>query len=83
VARVSVAANGTLTPIASTILSTLPNGVTNLDVAISGDGKYLFALLSGSGQIAVYTINSDGTLTQLADIDGLPQTVGFNGIAAL
>jgi 6-phosphogluconolactonase len=83
VAGFSVAANGTLTPIASTILSTLPNGVTNLDVAISGDGKYLFALLSGSGQAAVYTINSDGTLTQLADIDGLPPTVGFNGIAAL
>jgi 6-phosphogluconolactonase (cycloisomerase 2 family) len=83
VAGFSIAANGTLTPIASTILSTLPNGVTNLDMAISGDGKYLFALLSGSGQVAVYTINSDGTLTQLADIDGLPQTVGFNGIAAL
>jgi len=25
----------------------------------------------------------DGTLTTLGDIDGLPSTVGFNGIAAL
>jgi 6-phosphogluconolactonase (cycloisomerase 2 family) len=83
VAGFSVATNGTLTPIAGTILSTLPNGSTNLDMAISGDGKYLFSVLSGSGGIGVYTINSDGTLDQLGDIEGLPKNAGFNGIAAL
>jgi 6-phosphogluconolactonase (cycloisomerase 2 family) len=83
VAGFSVAPNGTLTPIAGTILSTLPNGSTNLDMAISGDGKYLFNVLSGSGGIGVYTINTDGTLNQLGDIEGLPKTAGFNGIAAL
>jgi 6-phosphogluconolactonase (cycloisomerase 2 family) len=83
VAGFSVAPNGTLTPIAGTILSTLPNGSTNLDMAISGDGKYLFNVLSGSGGIGVYTINSDGTLNQLGDIEGLPKTAGFNGIAVL
>jgi 6-phosphogluconolactonase len=44
---------------------------------------YLFNLLSGTGAIGIYTINPDGTLNQLGDIEGLPQTAGFNGIAAL
>ncbi|HEY3973081.1 MAG TPA: beta-propeller fold lactonase family protein [Candidatus Sulfotelmatobacter sp.] len=83
VAGFSIAASGALTPIAGTILITLPDGSTNLDMATSGDGKYLFNLLSGSGALGVYTINSDGTLTQLGDIEGLPQAAGFNGIAAL
>jgi 6-phosphogluconolactonase len=31
----------------------------------------------------VFSINADGTVNQLGSIEGLPQTVGFNGIAAL
>jgi 6-phosphogluconolactonase len=83
VAGFSISSNGTLSPIASTIVSTLPEGVNNLDMTTSADGKYLFNLLSGSGAIGVFTINSDGTLNQLGDIEGLPKTAGFNGIAAL
>ena len=83
VAGFSVAANGTLTPIAGTIVSTLSNGAGNLDITVSGDGKFLFNLQSGVGVIGVFTINSDGTLNQLGDIDGLPANAGFNGIAAL
>jgi 6-phosphogluconolactonase (cycloisomerase 2 family) len=83
VAGFSISSNGTLSPIASTIVSTLPEGVNNLDITTSADGKYLFNLLSGTGGIGVFTINSDGTLNQLGDIEGLPKTAGFNGIAAL
>jgi 6-phosphogluconolactonase len=83
VAGFSVAANGSLTPIASTILATDPNGTANLDMTVSGDGKYLYTLNSGLGTIGVYGINADGTLTDLGEIDGLPNHVGFNGIAAL
>lgn len=83
VAGFSVAPNGALTPIAGTILATDPDGAANLDMTVSGDGKYLYTLNSGTGTIGVYSINSDGTLTSLGDIDGLPSTVGFNGIAAL
>jgi len=83
VAGFSIAQSGALTPIGGTILITLPSGSINLDMTTSGDGKYLFNLLSGSGAVGVYTINSDGTLTQLGDIEGLPTTAGFNGIAAL
>jgi 6-phosphogluconolactonase len=55
----------------------------NLDITTSDDGKYLFNLLPGSGAIGVFTINSDSTLNQLGDIEGLPKTAGFSGIAAL
>jgi len=83
VAGFSIAPTGALTPIANTILSTLPDGATNLDMTISGDGKFLFNLQSGAGTIGVWTINSDGTLNPQEDIQGLPKTAGFNGIAAL
>lgn len=83
VAGFSIGSNGALAPIAGTILSSLPDGANNLDITVSGDGKYLFNLQSGAGAIGVFTINSDGTLNRLGDIEGLPQTEGFNGIAAL
>ena len=83
VAGFSISSAGALSPIANTVVSTLPEGSTNLDMAISADGKYLFNVLSGAGEIGVFTINADGTVNQLGSIEGLPQTVGFNGIAAL
>lgn len=83
VAGFTVGSVGTLAPIAATILSSDPDGTTNLDMSVSGDGNYLFTLNSGTGSVGVYSIRSDGTLNNLGDIDGLPKTVGFNGIAAL
>jgi 6-phosphogluconolactonase len=78
-----VGSHGTLTPIAGTILSSNPAGATNLDIAVSGDGKFVYTINSGAGSVSIYSINSNGTLNDLGDIDGLPKTVGFNGIAAL
>ncbi|MCU1226583.1 MAG: Lactonase, 7-bladed beta propeller [Edaphobacter sp.] len=83
VAGFSVGSNGTLTPIAGTILSSKPSGTTNLDIAVSGDGKYIYTINSGAGSVSIYRINTDGTLLDLGEIDGLPKSVGFNGIAAL
>jgi 6-phosphogluconolactonase (cycloisomerase 2 family) len=83
VAGFSVGSNGTLTPIAGTLLSSNPAGTTNLDMTISVDGKYLYTLNSGAGTVGVYGINSNGTLNNLGTIDGLPKSAGFNGIAAL
>jgi len=83
VAGFSVSSNGALTPINGTILSSDPEGTANLDLATSGDGKFLYTLDSGVGAVSVYSINSDGSLVDLGEIDGLPKTVGFNGIATL
>jgi 6-phosphogluconolactonase len=83
IAGFSIASNGALTPVASTIVSYEQAGATNLDIAVSSDGKYIYTLNSGVGSVSILQINSDGTLLSLGEIDGLPKTVGFNGIAAL
>ncbi|MDR3739581.1 MAG: beta-propeller fold lactonase family protein [Terracidiphilus sp.] len=83
VAGFLVAANGALTPIANTIVGSKPAGTTNLDLAVSEDGKYLYTLNSGAGSVGLYEINPDGTLVDRGEIDGLPKAAGFNGIAAL
>lgn len=74
---------GSLSPIGGAVVGTNPAGSTNLDIAISGDQRYLYSLNSGSGTIGVFEIRSDGTLNSLGEIQGLPKSAGFNGIAAL
>jgi 6-phosphogluconolactonase len=83
IAGFSVGSNGALTPIGATIVASYPAGTTNLDMVVSGDGNYLYTLNSGTGTVGIYSINSNGTLSNPGDIEGLPKTVGFNGIAAL
>jgi len=79
----STGSNGALTAIGETVLGTLPTGSTNLDMAISSDGKFLYTLDSGTGTVGIFSINSNGTLNSLGEVDGLPATIGFNGIAAI
>jgi 6-phosphogluconolactonase (cycloisomerase 2 family) len=79
----SIASNGTLTPIAGTVLETLPSGSTNLDISVSADGKYLYTLDSGTGTVGAFSINSDGTLNALPETSGLSEKAGFNGIASI
>jgi 6-phosphogluconolactonase len=83
IAGFSVGSNGALTPIGATIVASYPAGTTNLDMVVSGDGKFLYTLNSGTGTVGIYSINSDGTLSDPGEIEGLPKTAGFNGIAAL
>ncbi|MGA3089880.1 MAG: beta-propeller fold lactonase family protein [Terriglobales bacterium] len=78
----AIAAGGSLTPIADTVVGTNPAGSSNLDLAISSDSKFLYTLNSGTGTISLFGINADGTLNGLGDADGLSADAGFNGIAA-
>jgi DNA-binding beta-propeller fold protein YncE len=66
-----------------TIVGTNPTGATNLDIAVTADGKFLYTLDAEVGMISVFGIQSDGTLTNLGTVGGLPKAVGFNGIAAI
>jgi hypothetical protein len=43
----------------------------------------VFTLNSGPGTIGVFAIQSNGALRNVDEIDGLPESVGMNGIAAL
>jgi 6-phosphogluconolactonase (cycloisomerase 2 family) len=79
----NIGKDGTLTPIAGTVLGNNPSGSHNVDIAVSANGKYLYTINSQSGNIGVFAINQDGTLTSLGQAGNLPKSVGFNGIAAL
>ncbi len=80
----NIAKDGTLTPIAGTVLGNNPSGSHNVDIAVSSDGKFVYTINSQSGNIGVFAINQqDGTLTSLGQAGDLPKSVGFNGIAAL
>jgi len=79
----AVGSQGILTALPGTIVGTNPPGATNLDIAISSDGKFLYSLDGEIGMISIFGIQSDGTLTDLGTVGGVLQNAGFNGIAAL
>jgi 6-phosphogluconolactonase len=51
---------GSLTAIAGTFST----GSAPDSLSVSNDGKYLYAANKNAGSVTVFTINSDGTLTQ-------------------
>ena len=79
----TIGANGSLTALSGTIVGVNPSGATNLDIAVSADGNFLYTLDAKVGTISIFGIQSDGSLTNLGTVSGLPQDVGFNGIAAI
>ena len=80
----NIGKDGSLTPIAGTVLGNNPSGSHNVDIAVSADGRFVYTINSQSGNIGVFAINQqDGTLTSLGQAGDLPKSVGFNGIAAL
>jgi 6-phosphogluconolactonase (cycloisomerase 2 family) len=79
----NIGKNGTLTPIAGTIVGENPTSSHNVDIAITADGKFLYTINSQSGNVGTFAINQDGSLTDLGQAGDLPKSVGFNGIAAL
>jgi len=79
----SVTASGVFTAIGTGEAGTAPNGAL-LDLALSDDGKYLYANNGGSGAIDIWTINANGSLKAQTPVT-LPAAnanAGFNGIAA-
>jgi 6-phosphogluconolactonase len=83
VAGFAIGATGELAPLPGTVLGINPPGSTNLDLAVSADGQFLYSLNGGSGTIGMFAIRStDGSLTNLGVVGGLPAGAGLNGIAA-
>lgn len=50
-------------------------GSTPLDIRVSPDGRFLYDVLPGSGRVAGWRINDDGSLTKIGEFGGLPKTV--------
>jgi 6-phosphogluconolactonase (cycloisomerase 2 family) len=51
-----------------------------IDMAVAPGGQFLYAESGGAGTVDVFAANSDGTLTKLSVVGGLP--AGIEGIAA-
>lgn len=77
-----VARDGSLTAIDGTIVGANPGGSTNLDMAASSSGRFIYTLNTAAGSIGIFTLESDGTLQRVGEVDGLPASAGQNGIAA-
>jgi len=74
--------NGELTPIGDGVVGQTPTGSTNIDIAASEDGRYLYTLNGATGTIGIFAVQDEGSLVNLGQQDGLPASAGINGIAA-
>jgi 6-phosphogluconolactonase (cycloisomerase 2 family) len=59
---------------------TAVTGGNPTDVAMSNDGRYLYARVAALNQIAIFRVESDGALTTLPALIGTP--AGLGGLAA-
>lgn len=57
-----------------------PTGSAPIDAAFSGNGRYLYVLSGGTNTITAFRQHSDGSLTNLGSVGGLP--AGAVGLAA-
>ena len=71
--------DGSLSLLNSTAAVTGP-GTAPIDFALSNDSHFLFARLGIKGMVAGFRVESDGSLTPLSSIDGVPK--GAQGLAA-
>ncbi|HEX7596183.1 MAG TPA: beta-propeller fold lactonase family protein, partial [Gemmatimonadaceae bacterium] len=60
----------------------LGSGAQPLDIDFGGDGHFLYVLKNGTGSIGAFAVNSDGTLTPLADTPGQFARLGYMGLVA-
>ncbi len=52
------------------VAGTAGTGTTPLDLAVAGDGRFLYALDPSSGMIDMYQINNDGSLSTVVTVNG-------------
>ncbi len=55
-------------------------GSRPIDMALSGNSRYLYSLNSGNGTISAFRVNANGSLDALPGLSGIP--AGANGLAA-
>lgn len=57
-------------------------GANPLDIDFGSNGRFLYVLKNGTGTIGAFAVSADGTLTPLADTQGLVAQSGFMGLVA-
>jgi len=51
------------------------DGSSPIDLALSNDSSFLYAVASAAGAIAAFAVDDDGSLTPLGEVGGLPLSV--------
>jgi hypothetical protein len=74
-----IASDGQPTLVGATGIVAL-TGTGPIDLVASSDGHYLYVQTGGAGTVDEFRVSSDGTLTPIGTITGLP--AGLEGIAA-
>jgi 6-phosphogluconolactonase len=83
IAGFAVAPSGVLNALPGTVVGSNTDGASNLDIAVSADGAFLYSLNAGDGTVGVFAIDQhSGALTSLGAAGRLPAHAGLNGIAA-
>jgi 6-phosphogluconolactonase (cycloisomerase 2 family) len=54
-----------------------------IDIAASPDGRHVFELNGLAGDLGIYAVAPDGTLTRTATVHGLPAYDGFTGMEGI
>jgi 6-phosphogluconolactonase len=76
----TVGNNGVVTLLNGTAAT--PSGPNDLAVASEGSNSWLYAVAAGSGTVAAFHINGDGSLTAITGGSGLPVGRSAQGLAA-
>ena len=58
-----------------TDMPSVSQGSTPLDLGVSANGRFLYNVLPGSGAVAGWKINHNGSLTKIGEFSGLGQTI--------
>lgn len=78
----SIASDGTLTLLNGSAVVGDVMGPNDLVTKSNSYGEFLYVLSSGSGTVAEFKINTtDGSLTSLGNVAGLPMDAGAQGLA--
>jgi len=75
----SIARGGTLS-LLSAIAANTGAGTAPVDMALSDDGRFLYAREAVKGKVDVFRVESDGSLTPIGSAGGVP--AGAQGVAA-
>ena len=79
----TIEANGSLAPLGGTVVGGNPAGSTNIDIAASSDGKFVYTLNTATGTIGQFAVEpSSDELKSLGTAGQLPAALGLGGIAA-
>jgi 6-phosphogluconolactonase (cycloisomerase 2 family) len=77
----SVGSDGSLHLLdASGVTADIGAGSHPVDMVVSRDGRFLFALANGNGTVGTFRVNSDGSLDSLGFVNGIPTSAA--GLAA-